>query len=1118
MKKTKLTEKPSRIPDISEQNISQKFKEYIEQISQLNTEPAKAQRFLILLKDIFENVDAGFVEDYLHGVEKYVSIKQKDIILRGKIDALYGNLIIEFEKDLRKSLNEAAQQLKRYTSYLIQAGEKASYLCLATDGILFYAYLPKIKTNNEVELEEIEKIDLTKIEPYQAYFWLDRYFFRKTQLHPKTEEIVRDFGIKSPAFRYSLNVFKGTWNNLKDRSDFKVIYDNWQKYLRITYGSLVADEELFLRHSYLAVFTKLIVYMRLSENSAVPSSEIIIKILEGEFFIEQGIDNFLEEDFFSWIVREQTKETGLDISRKLINQLANYNLRELSEDILKSLYQELVDPETRHDLGEYYTPDWLAQRMVEHILKDDPSVSVLDPSCGSGTFLYMAIRFKRHALGTKKLSPTSQKTEFYETQETLEHIINNVVGIDIHPLAVITAKTNYLLALGDLIKKRGTKRVQIPVYLADSINPPEEKMEHSLLTRVPSYHTKIAEKDVYIPDTIINDPSTYDSVIDTTKEFAKHFAGKGGTTLETYENFLRQHIPEVSDKNTIDMLFYTAIAMKELIEEEKDSIWAYIMKNMYKPLFLKERFDVIIGNPPWLSYRYVDKSEYQKFLKEMIVNTYKLLSGVSAGEKMKVKAELITHMELATLFYLRTADLYLKNGGMIAFIMPRSIFTADQHHTFRSQQYPLKLGFTEIWDIEKVKPLFNVPTSVFIAKKGIGTVSPYKAEFISGILESKNTGLIEAEESLKVDEGNLYVSIKGERSFLSQSEEGNIGIQRSPYHTAFKQGATIVPRNFWFVDIKSHSMFGINPSTPYVETSEASEKTAKETYKGISLKGNIEKEFLYATLLSTDIVPFGYLDFRVVVLPLVDLKCHPELGSGSQEMLKRVQHDKSGEYLIIKESKASKKGFVHLSKWLHKAQKLWEEKRGEKAESMDAVDWLDYRHKLTEQRQAKYKVLYPTSATYLCGCVVERKEIKIEIEDQEFELQEFVSDYTEYYYETNKKPEAYYLCSILNSPTIDERLKPMQARGLFGPRHIVKKVWELPIPEFDSSNKDHIELARLSEECTKKVSKLLSKGTPTKTCAELVSASIGNLRKMIKAELQEEIKEIDGIVRGILKT
>jgi hypothetical protein len=511
-----------------------------------------------------------------------------------------------------------------------------------------------------------------------------------------------------------------------------------------------------------------------------------------------------------------------------------------------------------------------------------------------------------------------------------------------------------LLALGDLLRKRGTKRVQIPVYLADSINPPQEKLEHSLLTMVPSYETKIGEKTAYIPDTVIQDPSIYDHVIETTKEFAKHFAGKAGGNLEAYENFIKQYIPQLNDKNTIDMLFYTAKAMKELIEERKDSIWAYVMKNMYKPLFLRERFDVIIGNPPWLSYRYVDKGEYQKFLKDMIVNKYKLLGGIAAGEKMKVKAENISNLELATLFFLRTSYLYLKEGGLIGFVMPRSLFTADQHNTFRRQHYQMKLGFKEIWDLEKVKPLFNVPSCVFIAKKGSTTVSPYGAEFISGNLLRKNTGLIEAEKSLKIVSGNIYLSAKGQRSFLTKSEEGHLYEDRSYYHKFIKRGADIIPRPLWFVDIKPHPKLGFNPSTPYVETSEASEKTAKENYKGISFKGNIEKEFLYATLLSTDIVPFGHLDFRIVVLPL-------------------IQEDEG--YSIIKETEASKKGFIYLSKWLHKAQKLWEEKRREKAESIDVIDWINYRDKLIEQRQAKYKVLYPTSATYLCSCVVEKKTI-----------------------------------------------------------------------------------------------------------------------------------------------
>ncbi len=79
---------------------------------------------------------------------------------------------------------------------------------------------------------------------------------------------------------------------------------------------------------------------------------------------------------------------------------------------------------------------------------------------------------------------------------------------------------------------------------------------------------------------------------------------------------------------------------------------------------------------------------------------------------------------------------------------------------------------------------------------------------------------------------------------------------------------------------------------------------------------------------------------------------------------------------------------------------------------------------------------------------------------------------------------------LLNSPVLDQLIKPMQSRGLFGLRDIHKKIWELPIPEFDPSNEKHLEPARLGEECTKKVSKLLSKGIPQK--------SIGNLRKTDK--------------------
>ena len=44
--------------------------------------------------------------------------------------------------------------------------------------------------------------------------------------------------------------------------------------------------------------------------------------------------------------------------------------------MLKELYQELVDPDVRKLLGEFYTPNWLAQSMVNEILEKEPEKSI----------------------------------------------------------------------------------------------------------------------------------------------------------------------------------------------------------------------------------------------------------------------------------------------------------------------------------------------------------------------------------------------------------------------------------------------------------------------------------------------------------------------------------------------------------------------------------------------------------------------------------------------------------------------------------------------------------------------------------------------------------------------
>jgi len=1060
------------MPDIRQAKWELVVSEYLESVRSQQSESAKSHRFFGLLKDLF-GLQPGFIEDYVAGIEKYVKVKQKDRILRGQVDNLFGNLVIEFERDLNKTRTEAEEQLQRYVACLWSQeapGKRAPYLCIAADGIRFVVYSPTIEERDkadiqpeEVHLELVEEVDLTIFKPQEVYFWLDRYFLRKEILAPTTEAIVKDFGLRSHAFRAAGQTLLSRWVSLKDQPEFSVVYESWAKYLLIVYGTSVADEELFIRHTYLSTLAKLMAWRRLTGEKTAPDDDQILSLLEGQFFKEQGIENFLEEDFFSWVAREDAKGAGVETARQLLSLLQNYNLRELSEDVLKSLYQELVDPATRHDLGEYYTPDWLAHRMIRRLLEDNSQGRLLDPSCGSGTFLYLAVGEKRERLG--------------DTRQTLEHILDSVVGVDIHPLAVTVAKTNYILALGDLLKKRRGK-VSIPIYLSDTIRLPERWAD----TPMADYEVEIDDQTIYLPQALLESPELYDEAIEAAKEFAVQNVDRQ-PAAEQFTNYLRaQHPNLLEDDVPLQKLFVISKALTNLIESRRDTIWAFVLKNIYKPLFLKGNFDFVVGNPPWLSFRYAEP-EYQKFLKRQITETYGLLTG---------RGELITHLELATLFLLRTADLYLKDGATIAFILPRSVFSADQHDDLRQGQFKgVGLQFEALWDLDEVEPLFNVPSCVLFAQKerGVKVTYPIPGQTLSGRLPRRNAALGEAEESLTVEDVRFSLNKLGKRSFWSIGK-GIKAEEASFYKKLFKNGASIYPRPFWFVEMKA-SPLGFNPLLPPLETAERAKKLAKGPYKGLVLKGNVESHFLYATLLSTDLLPFAHMGYRLVVLP--------------------IEPSDAG-YALVTAEEAHKRGFFHLAKWLEKVQAEWERRRGAKAERMDALEYLDYYGKLTSQNpQTKHRVIYPASATHLCACMVEDQPIEFDISDQKVLITGFVVDVKSFYLETNDEIEALYLAATLNAPTVDKLIKPMQSRGQFGPRDIHKKVLELPIPQFDPSEEAHLKLAELGGVCTQKVTAWLEAGGPGKI------RSIGKLRSMVREMLNEELGQIDELVEPMLR-
>ncbi len=121
-----------------------------------------------------------------------------------------------------------------------------------------------------------------------------------------------------------------------------------------------------MQHIYLAIIAKAIAWAAMATPPDPPS------LLHGEGFAKLGITCQAEPDFFDWVAA--TNADG-DLVMRIWRHVSRFRLQDIRVDILKALYESLIDPETRHDLGEYYTPDWLAARIVAAAVTDIRSSS-----------------------------------------------------------------------------------------------------------------------------------------------------------------------------------------------------------------------------------------------------------------------------------------------------------------------------------------------------------------------------------------------------------------------------------------------------------------------------------------------------------------------------------------------------------------------------------------------------------------------------------------------------------------------------------------------------------------------------------------------------------------------
>ncbi len=440
---------------------------------------------------------------------------------------------------------------------------------------------------------------------------------------------------------------------------------------------------------------------------------------------DAGLDRDLNSGFVSWL---QEVTGGAERTRQLFQDLEKYEWRGTTRDVMRTAYEQLIKAEDRKEFGEYYTPDWLATAVCEDVLDVDwlnhalaaarqaltsrraresrieplLGIGVLDPACGSGTFLFHAARrIVDHAVRERGFSPK----EACHAAAILVH------GMDIHPVAVEMSRAVLRTALPDLDDQDAE---HLSVYVGDSLQT-DEFQSGTLLGKDTVYVQSTKDHSIEIPRDLLSRP-----------DFSVLIECLVGAALEKEPLNLCEFEMDKSLEKKLQIAYR---ALKKICRDEGNHVWAWKIRNTAKPLQLTgSGVDRLIGNPPWIVSNDTPEGVRKQAFKEMTkgygLRDPKLHRSSAKGD-------------LAALFAVRAIDLYLasgdgrKGGGGVAkrfaFVLPGSALINQVWRPFRTgnwqgKQHRVEATLETPWDLGGVKeaPFPHAPNQACVVRGYLG--------------------------------------------------------------------------------------------------------------------------------------------------------------------------------------------------------------------------------------------------------------------------------------------------------------------------------------------------------------------------------------------------------------
>lgn len=1036
------------------------------------------------------------------------NLREEYTLVGGRVDAVYARLIIEYKtpESLRKAntyrINlDAINQLKKYMEELTR---KERHKLDRLAGVVFDgSYFIFIRNKGGIwRIEQPLKVD-----NYSTEYFLKLLASLSTELPLIPERLVRDFGENTDVAQRIVSSFFNALTSATS-SKVKTLFGQWSKQfsevcsyeeaskLRVEkfatkFGVNEKDVQpfpfFFCLHTYYTTFIKLLAVQviqyyampkfgtDLKQAATLGSSELktyLNKMEGGGIFKELGISNFIEGDFFGWYVDVWNEELYQSL-KMLISTLADYSLVTLdvdpdtTRDLLKKLYQQLMPKELRHNLGEYYTPDWLAERLLNMLegeeFEGNPDRRILDPACGSGTFLVIAIKKMREYAWEKGL-PESQ---------VLEKILSNVVGFDLNPLAVISARTNYLLALGDLLQHRKGE-INIPVYLCDSIMTPQEG-EDLFGKGILKFNTAVGPFSV--PKSLVQT-----HYIDTLSNFLEEGIKLDLNRAEFVERLCHKlPLNPKQDEKDINVVCGLYEKLLDLEKQGVNGIWARIIKNAFAPLFVGE-FDYVAGNPPWVNWESLPE-QYRLDTKPLWVH-YGLFphGGMDTilGKGKKDISMIMTYVAM---------DRYLKRGKKLGFVITQSVFkTAGAGQGFRrfrlgEKGLPIQASYVD--DMVELNPFEGASnrTSVLILKKGTETKYFEKAPggYIKYLLPYGYWVKTAKGKSIPSDaplEEVLKMTARKEFYALPVDESD----PTSPWITGRPRALNAVKKVLGQSDYVAHAgcySGGINAvywvdivserPDGLVIVSNITEGSRKEV-EGI--QAAIEPDLLYPLLRGRDIGRWKAKPSAYIIMVQDPVK---RRGMDENEM--KMKYPKSYMYLkkfegILRERAAFKRYFTR------------KDKTGRIIETGPFYSMFD----ISEYTFAPFKVVWPWISIGVKAAFVSTKEGK-----------PICPEHNSSFVDCKEKKEALFICALLNSSIGDFSIRSFYSGGGGGIAS-PNVLQNIRIPKFDGKNKLHLHIADLSEKAHDESAK--------RNDVSIIETEIDKLAAEIWGLTKEELKTI----------